>query len=137
MEFMRLADVEVVETATDTDKVLIEQNGEIKRVPKTEVGGGAGGNNLILDIVPDMENETVSATANMTLAEFIEAINNRELTGVTPYVNMYGMTMIDICAFGDYASQVGIECVVFMLMSMDMQLFWTADGFSLTPPEGM
>lgn len=40
MEFMKLADVEVVETATETDKVLIEQNGEIKRVPKTEVGGG-------------------------------------------------------------------------------------------------
>lgn len=42
MEFTKLSEVEVVNTATDTDKILIEQNGEIKRVPKTEVGGVGG-----------------------------------------------------------------------------------------------
>ena len=136
MEFTRLSDVEVVETATENDKVLIEQNGEIKRVPKTKVGG-AGGNILTLDIVTDMENETVTATANMTLTEVIEAINNRELTGVVPYVSMSGLTVIDMCMLGDYTPQAGFECVTFMIMSMDMQLFWTADGISSTPPEGL
>lgn len=42
MEFTKLSEVEVVNTATDTDKILIEQNGEIKRIPKTEVGGVGG-----------------------------------------------------------------------------------------------
>lgn len=43
LEFTRLSDVALVEEATDTANVLIEEGGEIKRVPKTEVGGGDGG----------------------------------------------------------------------------------------------
>ena len=39
MEFTRLSDVTLVEETIDTANVLIEENGEIKRVPKTEVGG--------------------------------------------------------------------------------------------------
>jgi hypothetical protein len=42
-EFKRLSDVEVVETPTDTANVLIEEDGVIKKAPKTAVGG-AGGN---------------------------------------------------------------------------------------------
>ena len=38
-EFKRLSEVEVVETAMDTANVLIEEDGVIKRVPKSEVGG--------------------------------------------------------------------------------------------------
>ena len=136
MEFTRLADVEVVETANDTDKVLIEQNGEIKRVPKTEVGGGGSGNALILDIIPDYETETVNVVANMTLEETIAAISNRELSGVVPYIlselNTY---IIDVCVVSDYSAMLGREVVVFEFMMMGMTLFWTADGFSPTPPE--
>ena len=39
VEFKKLASVDTVETATDAANVLIEENGVIKRVPKTEVGG--------------------------------------------------------------------------------------------------
>ena len=38
-DFKKLSDVEVVETPMDSAKVLIEENGVIKRVPKDEVGG--------------------------------------------------------------------------------------------------
>lgn len=41
MEFTRLSDV-LVGTATDTTNVLVEIDGEIKRVPKDEVGGSKG-----------------------------------------------------------------------------------------------
>ncbi len=38
-EFERLSEVELIETASDEANVLVEENGEIKRVAKTEVGG--------------------------------------------------------------------------------------------------
>lgn len=38
----KLADVEVIAEPTDEAHVLVEQNGEIKRTPKTAVGGGGG-----------------------------------------------------------------------------------------------
>lgn len=39
-EFKRLSDVEAVETISDAANVLIEENGDIKKVPKDEIGGG-------------------------------------------------------------------------------------------------
>lgn len=44
MEFKKLSDVEVVETVSDSANVLIEENGVIKKAPKTQVGGAGGGN---------------------------------------------------------------------------------------------
>lgn len=38
MEFRRLSDVELVEETTDNTNVLIEENGEIKKVSKLEIG---------------------------------------------------------------------------------------------------
>lgn len=40
--FKRLSDVEVVETPAETANVLIEENGIIKKAPKTAVGGSGG-----------------------------------------------------------------------------------------------
>lgn len=41
-EFKKLSEVDVLETASDNATVLIEESGEIKRVPKSEVGGAGG-----------------------------------------------------------------------------------------------
>ena len=46
MEFKRLSDVEVVAEPTESANVLIEEDGVIKKAPKTAVGG-VGGNNII------------------------------------------------------------------------------------------
>ena len=43
MEFKKLSDVEVVEAVSDAANVLIEENGVIKKAPKTQVGGAGGG----------------------------------------------------------------------------------------------
>ena len=40
MEFKRLSDVEVVAEPAESANVLIEENGVIKKAPKTAVGGG-------------------------------------------------------------------------------------------------
>ncbi len=41
-EFKRLSDVDVVAEPTETANVLIEENGVIKKAPKTAVGGAGG-----------------------------------------------------------------------------------------------
>lgn len=42
-EFKKLSDVEVVAEPTETANVLIEEDGVIKKAPKTAVGGAGGG----------------------------------------------------------------------------------------------
>ena len=41
-EFKKLSEVDVLDTASDNATVLIEEGGDIKRVPKKEVGGAGG-----------------------------------------------------------------------------------------------
>lgn len=138
MEFTRLADVEVVETANDTDKVLIEQNGEIKRVPKTEVGGSGGGNTLVLNItVSDPNSMDMSLTSsNMTLDEAITATSNNELTGAMIIIDVAGIQKMfaTVVSFVDYTAQMGSACVMFLafLSSELMPIMWTADGIRVT-----
>ena len=57
-EFKSVADVEVVAEPTESANVLIEENGVIKKAPKTAVGGAKGGEE------PDMILELTSANAN-------------------------------------------------------------------------
>lgn len=47
-EFKKLSDVEVVEKPTESANVLIEENGVIKKAPKTAVGGG-GVHTVLID----------------------------------------------------------------------------------------
>ena len=41
-DFVKLSEVTVLEKVSDTASVLVEQNGEIYRAPKTQVGGAGG-----------------------------------------------------------------------------------------------
>lgn len=43
IEFTRLADVTAIEEVKEEDSVLVVQDGEVKRAPKTAVGGAGGG----------------------------------------------------------------------------------------------
>ena len=125
MEFTKLSEVAIVETATDDDKVLIEQNGEIKRVPKTEVGGGGGGGNILAIT----GNEETGFTANMELTDVITILNNHELGNAYMYTTsggLLGRGIID--AVADYSAILGAECVVLISEANDIQLFWTAAG---------
>ena len=55
IEFTRLADVTAIEEVKDEDTVLVVQDGEVKRAPKTAVGGG-GEWDAVFDIVEDWLN---------------------------------------------------------------------------------
>ena len=49
MEFKKLSEIEVG-TVTENTHVIAEVDGELKRVPKTEVGVAGGGAGLIVEI---------------------------------------------------------------------------------------
>lgn len=66
-EFQKLSEVEKLETASDNASVLVEEGGEIKRVPKKEVGG-AGGYVATLTI-NDLENPPVRWDGQFVLSE--------------------------------------------------------------------
>ena len=132
MEFTKLSEVAVVETANDEDKVLIEQNGEIKRVPKTEVGG-SGGNTLIMQIDFDASTGTVSGyTANMTLDEALAAFNTRELSGCFVYFSPTGLMMGMSAMVSDVTEDVGFTALALGIAmgSNEIAFMWTADGIT-------
>ena len=129
MEFTRLADVEVVETATEADKVLIEQNGEIKRVHKTEVGG-AGGKVLIFDVEFDQDGGFVAGAANMSLEDAIASFTNRTLTLTVGYTHNDSMEMIEPYIVTDCTKMMGAPSVMLMGLNSTIECLWTADGIS-------
>lgn len=68
----KLAEVDVVAEPADTANVLIEQDGEIKRAPKTAVGGG-GGKPVIFRLSNDAMYSDVACTKQATVADVVDA----------------------------------------------------------------
>lgn len=62
MEFKKLSDVEVVAEPTESANVLIEENGVIKKAPKTAVGGGMGGSLMLYPYNGDNNEPRVDRT---------------------------------------------------------------------------
>ena len=86
-EFKKLSDVEVVAEPTESANVLIEEDGVIKKAPKTAVGGagGAGGYIWTLaegDYTVDKDSLTITVTANYD--EVLKVLDE----GGSVYVNM-------------------------------------------------
>ena len=104
-------------------------------------GGGSGGGNILILSAPD-ETSAESGeniTANMTLSEAIEAINNHKIVNVFLFfpsslaggLPIYS-SMDNWC---DASPAFGTECI-FVFNTGGLTLFWTADGFTTEPPEG-
>ena len=101
-EFKKLSEVTTLEEAAETAHVLIEENGEIYRVPKTAVGGGNVGGiktAIIRDSrylnaiagVSTMASETPAYTyecINMTFEEAYETMVNGEPLNVIGMLTM-------------------------------------------------
>ena len=78
-EFKKLSDVDVVAEPTESANVLIEENGVIKKAPKTAVGGSDGGGDFIINATPGEGNISMTPYTVMeidkTFEEIVEAIN--------------------------------------------------------------
>lgn len=79
--FKSIADVDVVEELSEEAHVLIEEDGVIKRAPKTVApfGGGGGGALFITG--------RSHQQANYTYAEILEAFNSGKILYLTNYTD--------------------------------------------------
>lgn len=75
-EFKKLSDVDVVAEPAESANVLIEENGVIKKAPKTAVGGG---NEPIL-IFHELGNNLISC--NYSYDEIINLLDNKNTFGL-------------------------------------------------------
>ena len=108
-EFVKLSEVAVLEEVTDNATVLVEENGEIYRAPKTSVGGGGVGgiktaiirSSNYLYALESAKSPKVSGPSyeciNMTFEEAYEIMSNGEPL-------MVAVMLVDnypTCAYGE------------------------------------
>ena len=88
MEFKKLSDVEIVETPAETANVLIEEDGVIKKAPKTSVGGSGEWDldwELVGTYVEDGEgNGNMNLDYTINTINTFENIKNKILSGIQP-----------------------------------------------------
>ena len=85
-EFKRLSDVEVVAEPAESANVLIEENGVIKKAPKTAVGGAGG--------EPDMVITLTGCPVSGTISTDIITITSGTVTDV--FDKIWSGTPVDI-----------------------------------------
>ena len=127
--FKSIANVEVVETPTDTANVLIEENGVIKKTPKTAVGGtgdAQNSNNLCVDMIISAIDTFWSDASKFSITygdanEIINKLNNNEIVNIA-LVGEKGLGSVytgNLCcmAYHVIESNLNGQCIVanFML----------------------
>ena len=148
-DFVKLSEVTVLEEVSDTASVLVEQNGEIYRAPKTQVGGTGGIKTAII-----RDSEYLNAIAgdqaaktdvpvytyeclNMTFGEAYETMLNGEPLMVIGMLNIEGaINLQGMIGFGG-TEMFEVPCLMLAFvpgMTEPIQLFWTADGLSTESP---
>lgn len=147
MEFRRLSDVSLIEEASDIANVLIEENGEIKRVPKTQVGGIGFPTAIIKDanydsylggVQPKASGDPICTCLNMTFEEAHEIISNGEiLEAIGMLVNYYEFdnpvsTMTRSGATTLLDNIVGLPCICFSFWTENF--YWTENEISNIMP---
>lgn len=147
-EFKKLSEVAALEEAAETAHVLIEENGEIYRVPKTAVGGGnVGGiktaiirDSRYLNAIAELSTMGISGgpkftyeCINMTFEEAYETMAKGEPLNVVGMLatgdeaaNMQGSVIFA------GATMFGVPCLVVRFEGT--VLYWTADGLSTSRP---
>lgn len=147
-EFKKLSEVTALEEVAETAYVLIEENGEIYRVPKTAVGGAGIKTAIIrdsgyLNTIAGLSTMASSAPAytyeciNMTFEEAYETMSNGEPLNAVGMLTAEGATNIQgITAFAGVA-MFGVPCIMVQFSFMSniiAMLYWTADGLSTSEP---
>lgn len=146
-EFKKLSEVTTLEEAAETAHVLIEENGEIYRVPKTAVGGAGGGiktaiirDSRYLNAIAGVSTMASAAPAviyeciNMTFEEAYETMAKGEPLNVVGMVTNRGPANILGTVFFSGTADFGVPCLVVIFGNSVSELYWTADGLSTSQP---
>ena len=143
-DFVKLSEVTVLEKVSDTASVLVEQNGEIYRAPKTQVGGAGGIKTAIirdsryLNAIAGVSTMVGGGPAvtyeclNMTFEEAYETMANGEpLMVIGMFTSELAICSLCSAVFGG-TSTFGVPCII--IEEESTTLFWTADGLSTSQP---
>ena len=151
-EFKKLSEVTVREEAAETAHVLIEENGEIYRVPKTAVGGAGGIKTAIirdsgyLNAIAGLQTMTSADPVytyeciNMTFEEAYETMANGEPLMAVGMLTAEGAVNLQGFITFTGTAVFGVPCLVVVFLvgsSLVAQLFWTADGLSTSEPSNI
>lgn len=134
-EFKKLSEVELIEEVSDGATVLVEDGGEIKRVPKSEVGGASA---VVIEMAVDENNDPTFSCNTVTF----EAMKESIVSGIPMLTVVRGSmpdtpTVLFYCYSAMYfpinlLSNGAPELI--RLSSDNGELYWTADGISANPP---
>ena len=142
-DFVKLSEVAVKEEVSDNATVLVEENGEIYRAPKTSVGGGAGGIktaiirqahylDVIAGVMPGKTVDPDYECINMTFEEAYNVLSKGEPLMIV------GMLLVDgqfpVCAFGNatfdnYNIDKAIHLAFWINESKVQYIEWRSDYF--------
>lgn len=150
-EFKKLSEVTKLEEAAETAYVLVEENGEIYRVPKTAVGGAGGIKTAIIrdseylnkiagisTLLVEAEPEITYECTNMTFDEAYATMESGEPLAVVGMLATEGGT----CLYGEPTfarTLMGVQAILILfrclLKDKKLGLYWTADGISTSEPD--
>lgn len=151
-EFKKLSDVEVVAEPTESANVLIEENGVIKKAPKTAVGGAGTGNFVVISMpyIEEADIDTFSiiegAVCNKTYDEVVEMYCANEIDGVILKANDEwecifsmgaGMGLLNADGLVDISDANSAECVGFTFFNpygSITELYYYRNGLSYDSP---
>lgn len=144
-EFKKLGEVEALEEVPDGANALIEVNGDIKRVPGSNLGGGGGIKTAIIKasnydntIAGLQTTAAVGATYSCINMTFEEAYTTMAAGEPLAVMFMLISEGAGVCEQG-YAifagdAIVGVPCICVGGYEKELQLFWTEDDLSINQP---
>lgn len=111
-EFKKLSDVDIVETPSETANVLIEEDGVIKKAPKTAVGGGGSSNEYDMIIQVKLTDGTAYFDVPSSQYKIISTIGydkilNKIEQGYMPNVSLSYLTQEDWGNIYEFAQFLG------------------------------
>lgn len=121
--FKSIADVEVVETPAETANVLIEENGVVKKAPKTAVGGEMADLVIRVDDLPIIFSTNAGRPTVTIESGSLESVANALAAGRAPVVKVKSFNNFDSnvitreggvfdCATSQYGSMFTFTCAV-------------------------
>lgn len=109
--FKSIADVEVVAEPTESANVLIEENGVIKKTPKTAVGGAGGEADLVIRINDHLQNATIDSIT--IVSGSVEAVYNTFESGKFPIVEVEVVVTPDVSSLAWIKQKIPTQVIFY------------------------
>lgn len=127
--FKSIADVEAVAEPTESANVLIEENGVIKKAPKTAVSGAGGEADLVI-VISESSNKRIIESALSIVEGSIESVCNAIREGRTPNVKVRFCKNMDKLGEWQYVSATEVQSQVYAYGEYLSFRFYIAENFN-------